>query len=76
MPARSQMPAEPSPEEVGARGVNGGGLRCKLDGSRVRIRESDVCHLIRSRPVNIDAILLDVDNGPEGLTSKAMTRMY
>jgi spermidine synthase len=45
-----------------------------LTDPRVRIRESDVGHLIRSGRSTFDAILLDVDNGPAGLTVKAMTR--
>src|SRR3981189_3220438 len=35
---------------------------------RVGIREGDVLDVIRSQPRTFDAILLDVDNGPEGLT--------
>ena len=42
-----------------------------LTDPRVSIRESDVGHLIRFGRSTFDAILLDVDNGPEGLT-----RMY
>src|SRR5450755_1830617 len=37
---------------------------------RVDIREADVGDLIRSHQQAYDAILLDVDNGPEGLTRK------
>lgn len=43
---------------------------------RVDIREADVGDLIRSHPSAYDAILLDVDNGPEGLTRKANDGLY
>jgi len=43
---------------------------------RVSIRETDVGDLIRSGKSAYDAILLDVDNGPEGLTRKANDRLY
>jgi spermidine synthase len=39
-------------------------------------READVGHLIRTGRSPFDAILLDVDNGPEGLTRKANDRLY
>src|SRR6478736_4674877 len=42
-----------------------------LDDPRVDIREVDVAQLIERHPLTFDAILLDVDNGPEGLTRKA-----
>jgi spermidine synthase len=43
---------------------------------RVRIHEGDVSQLIRSGPATFDAILLDVDNGPEGLTRDANDVLY
>jgi spermidine synthase len=43
---------------------------------RVSIREADVGQLIRSEASAFDAILLDVDNGPEGLTRKANDGLY
>ncbi|MDB5461603.1 MAG: Spermidine synthase [Caulobacteraceae bacterium] len=43
---------------------------------RVTIREGDVGTLIRSAEAGYDAILLDVDNGPEGLSRKANDRLY
>jgi spermidine synthase len=43
---------------------------------RVRIREADVGALIKSDRSAYDAILLDVDNGPEGLTRKANDGLY
>ena len=47
-----------------------------LTDPRVRIRETDVNHLIRSGRSTFDAILLDVDNGPEGLTRTANDALY
>ena len=43
---------------------------------RVRIREADVVELIRRSPSAFDAILLDVDNGPAGLTRKDNDRLF
>jgi spermidine synthase len=43
---------------------------------RVRIHEADVVDLIRHGPSAFDAILLDVDNGPAGLTRKDNDRLY
>jgi spermidine synthase len=47
-----------------------------LNDSRVSIRETDVTEIIRSHRGTFDAILLDVDNGPEGLTRKANDALY
>jgi spermidine synthase len=47
-----------------------------LTDPRVSIREADVGDLIRSGRSAYDAILLDVDNGPEGLTRKANDGLY
>lgn len=47
-----------------------------LDDPRVTIREADVAAVIRERPGAWDAILLDVDNGPDGLTRTANDRLY
>ena len=38
--------------------------------------EGDVGDIIRARAGAYDAILLDVDNGPDGLTSSANDRLY
>lgn len=43
---------------------------------RVSIREGDVGHLLRDGAASFDAILLDVDNGPEGLTRQANDGLY
>ena len=47
-----------------------------LSDPRVSIRETDVTDIIRSHRSGFDAILLDVDNGPEGLTRKANDALY
>ncbi len=47
-----------------------------LTDPRVGIREADVGEVIRSNAAGFDAILLDVDNGPEGLTRKANDALY
>jgi spermidine synthase len=43
---------------------------------RVIVRETDVRNVIAERANYYDAILLDVDNGPEGLTRRANDRIY
>ena len=47
-----------------------------LDDRRASIREADVVDVIRSHDSAFDAILLDVDNGPEGLIRKANDALY
>lgn len=47
-----------------------------LDDPRVGIEEVDVADVIERHPRAFDAILLDVDNGPEGLTRKANDALY
>ncbi len=47
-----------------------------LDDPRVSVEEEDVAETIRKRKSAWDAILLDVDNGPDGLTRKANGRLY
>jgi spermidine synthase len=47
-----------------------------LDDARVAIAETDVGELIRGRRAAYDAILLDVDNGPQGITRKANDALY
>ena len=47
-----------------------------LADSRATIREADVGELIRSGASAFDAILLDVDNGPDGLTRRANDALY
>ena len=43
---------------------------------RVSIREADVGEVIASGRARFDAILLDVDNGPDGLSRSANDRLY
>lgn len=47
-----------------------------LDDPRVAIREEDVARTIAEARGSFDAILLDVDNGPEGLTRRANDALY
>src|ERR1700687_4621856 len=47
-----------------------------LDDPRASIREADVVDVIASHGSACDAILLDVDNGPEGLIRKANDALY
>jgi len=47
-----------------------------LDDPRVTLRETDVHHVIQDGPGAYDAILLDVDNGPEGLVQQTNDRLY
>jgi spermidine synthase len=47
-----------------------------LSDRRVSIREVDVSDIICSSRSKFDAILLDVDNGPEGLTRKTNDVLY
>jgi len=47
-----------------------------LDDPRVRLIEDDVAELIRAGRGTYDAILLDVDNGPDGLTRAANSKLY
>ena len=59
-----------------ARGPLAGIFKAALKDPRVDIYEGDVGRLIGSSRLTYDAILLDVDNGPEGLTRKANDRLY
>jgi len=43
---------------------------------RVTVREVDVARILKTAQQAYDAILLDVDNGPEGLTRKENDRLY
>ncbi|MBS7696709.1 MULTISPECIES: hypothetical protein [unclassified Chelatococcus] len=59
-----------------ARGPMAGLFAGSLEDARVTIREDDVAQVMRERGAAFDAILLDVDNGPEGLTSEANDNLY
>ena len=47
-----------------------------LSDPRASIREADAVDVIRSHDSAFDAILLDVDNGPEALIRKANNSLY
>jgi spermidine synthase len=47
-----------------------------LEDPRVTVRVIDVARILRSEKEAYDAILLDVDNGPEGLTRKGNNWLY
>jgi spermidine synthase len=47
-----------------------------LTDPRADIREADVVEMIKASPSAFDAILLDVDNGPEALIRKANDALY
>jgi spermidine synthase len=69
--------AELVPAVVGwARGSMGEIFGNSLTDPRVDLREADVSRLIRSGRSAYDAILLDVDNGPAGLTRAANDDLY
>ncbi|RWL44155.1 MAG: hypothetical protein EOR60_19005 [Mesorhizobium sp.] len=69
--------AELVPEVVGwARGPMAKIFDGCLDDPRVSIREADVGQLIRAQKAAWDAILLDVDNGPEGVVYKGNDSLY
>jgi spermidine synthase len=50
--------------------------RRPLDDPRARVEVIDVARFIAQTKVRFDAILLDVDNGPEGLTRAANSLLY
>lgn len=58
------------------RGPLGGLAGHPLDDPRVKVREGDVARILRSEQAGYDAVLLDVDNGPEGLTRKENDWLY
>ena len=59
-----------------ARGPLAGIFGDSLNDPRANILSTDVIEVIQSRPAAFDAILLDVDNGPEGLIRKANNALY
>lgn len=59
-----------------ARGPMAGLFEGCLDDSRVELREADVADLIGAGKAAYDAILLDVDNGPDGLSRPGNDRLY
>ena len=59
-----------------ARGPMAGLFGDSLDDPRASIRSADVVEVIQSQRSAFDAILLDVDNGPEALIRKANDALY
>src|SRR6202140_681049 len=59
-----------------ARGPMAGIFGDSLDDPRASILSADVIEVIQSHASAFDAILLDVDNGPEGLIRKANDALY
>src|SRR6202043_2715300 len=59
-----------------AQGPMGGVFGDRLTDPRTNIREADVVDVIQSHASAFDAILLDVDNDPEGLIRKANDAPY
>ena len=47
-----------------------------LDDHRVAVHEADVAQMIKTAKNDYNAILLDVDNGPQGLTLKENDWLY
>lgn len=69
--------AEIVPELVAwARGPMAGLFGDCLADPRLDLQTADVARMIRQRAVPYDAILLDVDNGPEALTRPANDALY
>ncbi|MCG9916061.1 MAG: spermidine synthase [Phenylobacterium sp.] len=69
--------AELVPEVIAwARGPLAEVFKGCLDDPRVSLHTGDVGPLIAQTPAAWDAILLDVDNGPEGLTRRANDALY
>jgi spermidine synthase len=59
-----------------ARGPMAGLFDGSLDDARASVQSADVIDVIQSHASAFDAILLDVDNGPEGLIRKANDALY
>jgi spermidine synthase len=59
-----------------ARGPMAGIFGNSLNDPRASLVSADVVEMIRSHAAAFDAILLDVDNGPEGLVRKANDALY
>ena len=47
-----------------------------LEDARVTVEEADVAAVVSANPQTFDAVLLDVDNGPEAFTTAANRRLY
>lgn len=76
-PDAAVVVAELVPAVVGwARGPMAELFAGSLDDPRVDIHEADVADLVASGKGAYDAILLDVDNGPDGLSRSENDRLY
>ncbi|MEK1943625.1 MAG: hypothetical protein AAAB16_24900 [Pseudomonas sp.] len=58
------------------RGPLGAKAGMPIDDPRAQVRCVDVAHVLQAEPAGFDAIMLDVDNGPEGLTQKGNSWLY
>ncbi len=58
------------------RGPLGAAAGYPLNDPRTRVSVGDVGELLRREPGGFDAIMLDVDNGPEGLTRRENDWLY
>lgn len=47
-----------------------------LDDNRVLLHRGDVAELFKTKQASYDAVLLDVDNGPEGFTQADNNKLY
>ena len=59
-----------------AKGPMAGLFGACLEDPRTSIRQADVIEIIQAHAAAFDAVLLDVDNGPEGLIRKANDALY
>jgi spermidine synthase len=76
-PDASVTVAELVPAVIGwARGPMAGVFQGCLDDPRTLVHQGDVGDVIRGAQGRFDAILLDVDNGPDGLTRASNDRLY
>jgi spermidine synthase len=76
-PAATVVVAELVPAVVGwNRGLLGPLASHPLLDGRVRVEETDVAIAVRSNPGRFDAVLLDVDNGSEALTTSTNGWLY
>lgn len=78
LPAEAKVTvAELAPEVIAwARGPLAEVFKGCLEDPRLSVHTGDVGPLIAQAPAAWDAILLDVDNGPEGLTRRANDALY
>ncbi len=47
-----------------------------MDDPRVRVVQDDVTNVLRANPASFDAIMLDTDNGPDGMLMTENARLY